>query len=256
MGTELMTDLSDHPLASKSGSCHIPQCVENEDVCVLERIYIKYNTEAISELTPAGTQGPFLNIDNGIPDYYAYWAFNCSHPQCVENEDECVLERIHIKYNTEAISELTHAGIQGPFLNIDNGIPDHYAYLALNCSTPDNTLNPAFCEEAIFPRLAISGSEAGIHWDARQSQIFWISPCGILWLVVAQNILGMHLHPVQLKCLQILCGTTSWTSPTLTWLPAGTRCRVVTRVTVVGRIHSQIPPRLARGKLSKQVIWM
>jgi hypothetical protein len=76
--TELMTDLSDHPLASKSGSCHIPQCGENEDECVLERIYIKYNTEAISELTHAGIWGQFLNIDNGIPDYYAYWAFNYS----------------------------------------------------------------------------------------------------------------------------------------------------------------------------------
>uniref|UniRef100_A0A7S1ALB8 Uncharacterized protein n=1 Tax=Noctiluca scintillans TaxID=2966 RepID=A0A7S1ALB8_NOCSC len=84
--TELMTNTGDHPLASQDGGCHISQCGQNSDECVLERIYIKYNTALIGELTHQGTFSQFLNIDNGIPDYYTYWAFNYSD---VDNPDNC-----------------------------------------------------------------------------------------------------------------------------------------------------------------------
>jgi hypothetical protein len=83
--TELMTNTGDHPLASLSGGCHISQCGQNSDECVLERIYIKYNTAAIESVVK-GVYGQFLNIDNGIPDYYPYWAFNYSG---ILNPDYC-----------------------------------------------------------------------------------------------------------------------------------------------------------------------
>jgi len=74
--TELMTNTGDTPLASSRGACTIPKCGENGNECVLERIYIKYNTNAIQSVTHNGVWGQFLNTDNGIPSQYSYWAFN------------------------------------------------------------------------------------------------------------------------------------------------------------------------------------
>lgn len=77
--TELMTNTGTHCLASKQGQCTIPKCGEDPAAggCVLERVYIEMNHEAVKDVLIGGSiWGQYLAVDNGIPSEYAYWAFN------------------------------------------------------------------------------------------------------------------------------------------------------------------------------------
>jgi len=90
--TELMTNLGNHPPASKAGGCTIPKCGENpqEGGCVLERIYVEMNNAAAQDLLiNGGIWGQYMAVDNGIPSEYAYWAWNWTghNPnQCKEDQ--------------------------------------------------------------------------------------------------------------------------------------------------------------------------
>eukprot|EP00450_Noctiluca_scintillans_P015845 CAMPEP_0194511862 /NCGR_PEP_ID=MMETSP0253-20130528/43652_1 /TAXON_ID=2966 /ORGANISM="Noctiluca scintillans" /LENGTH=454 /DNA_ID=CAMNT_0039355237 /DNA_START=74 /DNA_END=1438 /DNA_ORIENTATION=+ len=82
----LMTSMSGRPLASKAGGCHISHCGADGDECVLERVYMMYNSEAVQSVTSQGIWGQHVAIDNGIPNMYSYWAFNFTG---VENPQFC-----------------------------------------------------------------------------------------------------------------------------------------------------------------------